>query len=252
MTGAGRLTYVGHATILIELDGVALLTDPVLRGRVGYVSRIAPPVAGALDPDAILVSHAHYDHLDVPSLRRLPAAAQTFAPPAAAAVVRRTGRAVTELAAGQRGARRGARDHRRGGGPRRAADRRRAGARRDRLPGRRQRAGLLRGRHRPLRRHARPRAGHRRRAAAGLGLGPQGRARPPRSGAGGARRRHAEAAHRDPDPLGHLRVAARVVARRPGAARPRVRAVLRAPRARGRRAGPLPRRVLRALAGVSL
>ncbi len=98
---SGRLTYVGHATVLIELDGVALLTDPVLRDRVGHVSRIAPSVTGALRPDAILVSHAHRDHLDVPSLRRLPAAAQAFAPEAAAAIVRRTGRAVTELAAGQ-------------------------------------------------------------------------------------------------------------------------------------------------------
>ena len=64
-----RLTYVGHATILIELDGVSLLTDPVLRDRIGHVSRIAPPVTGDLRPDAILVSHAHRDHLDLPSLR---------------------------------------------------------------------------------------------------------------------------------------------------------------------------------------
>ena len=60
-----RLTYVGHATTLIEVDGVALLTDPVLRDRIGHIARIAPPVACELRPDAILISHAHRDHLDL-------------------------------------------------------------------------------------------------------------------------------------------------------------------------------------------
>ena len=63
-----RVTYVGHATILIDLDGVRLLTDPVLRARVVHLRRIAPPVsAGSLGQvDAILLSHAHWDHLDLP------------------------------------------------------------------------------------------------------------------------------------------------------------------------------------------
>ena len=96
-----RLTYVGHATILIEIDGVSLLTDPVLRNRIGHVSRIAPPITGDLHPDAILISHAHRDHLDLPSLRGLPSDIPAFAPPAAAELVRRQARPVTELAAGQ-------------------------------------------------------------------------------------------------------------------------------------------------------
>ena len=97
-----RLTYVGHATTLIELDGVALLTDPVLRDRIGHVRRIAPPVTDRLHPDAMLISHAHRDHLDLPSLRLLPSSVPAFAPPVAAELLRRAGRPVTELAAGQR------------------------------------------------------------------------------------------------------------------------------------------------------
>jgi L-ascorbate metabolism protein UlaG (beta-lactamase superfamily) len=99
---ADRLTYVGHATTLIELDGVALLTDPVLRNRVGHVRRIAPPFTGRLHPDVILISHAHRDHLDLPSLRLLPSTVPALAPPAAAELLRRRGRPVTELAPGQR------------------------------------------------------------------------------------------------------------------------------------------------------
>jgi L-ascorbate metabolism protein UlaG (beta-lactamase superfamily) len=67
-----RIQYLGHATVLAELDGARILTDPILRRRVAHLRRKAPAVApelGALD--AVLVSHAHYDHLDFPSLARL-------------------------------------------------------------------------------------------------------------------------------------------------------------------------------------
>jgi L-ascorbate metabolism protein UlaG (beta-lactamase superfamily) len=100
--GVGRLTYVGHATVLIELDGVALLTDPLLRERFGHVRRIAPPVRDAPRADAILVSHAHRDHLDLPSLARLPRDVPILASRAAAEVMRGAGRAVTALAPGER------------------------------------------------------------------------------------------------------------------------------------------------------
>jgi L-ascorbate metabolism protein UlaG (beta-lactamase superfamily) len=68
---ACRIGYVGHATVLIELDGVRLVTDPVLRSRVFHLRRVVPAVpAGALGRvEAILISHAHWDHLDLPSLR---------------------------------------------------------------------------------------------------------------------------------------------------------------------------------------
>jgi L-ascorbate metabolism protein UlaG (beta-lactamase superfamily) len=98
----GRITYVGHATTLIELDGVVLLTDPLLRPRFGHVRRIAPAPVPLPRVDAVLISHAHRDHLDLPSLRRLPASVRVYAPPAAAAVVRRTGRPVQALLPGDR------------------------------------------------------------------------------------------------------------------------------------------------------
>jgi L-ascorbate metabolism protein UlaG (beta-lactamase superfamily) len=66
-----RVRWLGHATVLMELGGVRLLTDPVLRDRILHIRRVAAPV----DPehhdalDAVLISHLHRDHLDVPSLR---------------------------------------------------------------------------------------------------------------------------------------------------------------------------------------
>ena len=98
----GRITYVGHATMLIELEGSSVLTDPLLRDRIGHVSRIAPSVPELPEPGAILLSHAHRDHLDLPSLRAVPASVPVYAPPAAAAVVRRTGRAVQAMLSGDR------------------------------------------------------------------------------------------------------------------------------------------------------
>ena len=54
MTG-DAITYVGHATVLIEVDGTRLLTDPVLVSRIGHIRRIAPPAPTDLRTDAILV-----------------------------------------------------------------------------------------------------------------------------------------------------------------------------------------------------
>jgi len=66
-----RITWLGHSTVGIELDGVTLVTDPVLRRRVGHLRRDASASPPTTRPDAVLVSHMHYDHLDVPSLVRL-------------------------------------------------------------------------------------------------------------------------------------------------------------------------------------
>jgi L-ascorbate metabolism protein UlaG (beta-lactamase superfamily) len=67
-----RIDYVGHATVFVDLDGVRLLTDPLLRNRVAHLRRSSPVAARALrGVDAVLISHAHYDHLDLPSLERL-------------------------------------------------------------------------------------------------------------------------------------------------------------------------------------
>jgi L-ascorbate metabolism protein UlaG (beta-lactamase superfamily) len=66
-----RLTWIGHSTVLVELDGTRIVTDPVLRDRVGVLRRVAPSAPpDAPTVDAVLISHVHYDHLDLPSLRR--------------------------------------------------------------------------------------------------------------------------------------------------------------------------------------
>ena len=66
------IQYVGHATTLVDIGGVRLLTDPLLRNRVAHLRRAVKVDAGALrGVDAVLVSHLHYDHLDLPSLEKL-------------------------------------------------------------------------------------------------------------------------------------------------------------------------------------
>jgi len=100
---ADRIAFLGHATALIELDGVRLLTDPLLRGRVAHLRRQAPPVASDLfaQPDAVLISHLHHDHLDLPSLRILGRDTPLVVPAGAGAWLRRRGFvAVTELGVG--------------------------------------------------------------------------------------------------------------------------------------------------------
>ena len=68
----GRIQYVGHATVFVDLDGVRLLTDPLLRNRVAHLRRSTRvPARTGRGVDAVLISHAHYDHLDLPSLEKL-------------------------------------------------------------------------------------------------------------------------------------------------------------------------------------
>ena len=68
-----RVTFLGHATILIEIDGVRVLTDPILRERVGPLTRTSGPPAPEYwsDIDAVLISHSHWDHLDYGSLKMM-------------------------------------------------------------------------------------------------------------------------------------------------------------------------------------
>jgi L-ascorbate metabolism protein UlaG (beta-lactamase superfamily) len=84
---ASRVTWLGHATVVIDLDGTRLVTDPVLRRRIMHLRRdnaISPPH----DIDAVLVSHLHYDHLDLPSLAALGVDKQVIVPRGGAAVLR--------------------------------------------------------------------------------------------------------------------------------------------------------------------
>jgi L-ascorbate metabolism protein UlaG (beta-lactamase superfamily) len=68
-----RVTWLGHSTVLIELGGARLLTDPVLRTRLLHLRRVVPSVDPAHHSgiDAVLLSHLHHDHLDAPSLGML-------------------------------------------------------------------------------------------------------------------------------------------------------------------------------------
>lgn len=77
-----RITYIGHATLLIEMDGFRLLTDPILRDRILHLYRFSDQIDPALyrDIDAVLISHLHWDHLDVDSLRKLDSPFQMFVP----------------------------------------------------------------------------------------------------------------------------------------------------------------------------
>ena len=88
--------------MLIELDGVRVLTDPVLRGRVAHLRRVPPAGAVPKQLDAVLVSHAHRDHLDVPSLARLGRDLRIVVPDGAGRALRRRGFGqVGEVAAGE-------------------------------------------------------------------------------------------------------------------------------------------------------
>jgi L-ascorbate metabolism protein UlaG (beta-lactamase superfamily) len=74
-----RVTWLGHSTILVEIDGLVLLTDPVWGERtsplpwLGPERWYAPPLAlDELPPvDAVIVSHDHYDHLDQPTIEQI-------------------------------------------------------------------------------------------------------------------------------------------------------------------------------------
>ena len=82
MTRPLGLEFIGHSALVIELDGVRLLTDPVTRARIGPLRRVEPvPARDRLrDIDAVLISHLHWDHLDVPSLRHLGRDVPMFVP----------------------------------------------------------------------------------------------------------------------------------------------------------------------------
>jgi L-ascorbate metabolism protein UlaG (beta-lactamase superfamily) len=103
--GPAALTYVGHATVLIELAGARLLTDPLLSRGILHVRRQVPlPASSDLRPlDAILISHLHRDHLDRGSLSRLAGECPVIVPRGGAALVRRSGtREVIEIDEGGR------------------------------------------------------------------------------------------------------------------------------------------------------
>jgi L-ascorbate metabolism protein UlaG (beta-lactamase superfamily) len=87
--------------VLVEHGGVRLLTDPVLRARLAHLRRHAPAPEVPAGVDAVLLSHLHYDHLDLPSLNLLPGDVRVLAPAGAGALLGPAGiRHVEELVPG--------------------------------------------------------------------------------------------------------------------------------------------------------
>jgi L-ascorbate metabolism protein UlaG (beta-lactamase superfamily) len=105
MVGLTRITFLGHATLRVELDGAVFLTDPILRTVASGLVHRQPiqDVAQVVDGvDDVLISHLHRDHLDLASLHRLPATVQIVVPRGGARVVRRAGfESVCELGVGE-------------------------------------------------------------------------------------------------------------------------------------------------------
>ena len=94
--GSMRVTFINHATVLIQVDGINVLTDPIWSDRASPLSWAGPKRYQApglafeqLPPiDLVLISHNHFDHMDEPTIRRLNAAhAPLFVVPAGDALI---------------------------------------------------------------------------------------------------------------------------------------------------------------------
>jgi L-ascorbate metabolism protein UlaG (beta-lactamase superfamily) len=81
--GAVAVTMIGHATVMLTTPRTRILTDPCFAHWLWGLRRVEPVVVDPGDlakVDLILISHAHQDHLHLPSLRRLPRSATVVAP----------------------------------------------------------------------------------------------------------------------------------------------------------------------------
>ncbi|MGW6454496.1 MBL fold metallo-hydrolase [Streptomyces sp. NPDC055078] len=84
-----RLTWMGHSTVLAEIDGRRVLFDPVWGERCSPFSFVGPkrlhpvpaPLAALGPVDVVVISHDHYDHLDLPTIKALASADTVFAVP---------------------------------------------------------------------------------------------------------------------------------------------------------------------------
>lgn len=95
--------YLGHATVLLDLPGIRLLTDPFLRPSLGPLRRHGPlPMPGAIGPVGfVAVSHAHPDHFDPTSLRALAGDPLVIVPRGLGGTVRRIGLRAREVVVGE-------------------------------------------------------------------------------------------------------------------------------------------------------
>jgi L-ascorbate metabolism protein UlaG (beta-lactamase superfamily) len=96
------IIWVGHASVLIEVDGFRILTDPALTSRLAHLRR-RTPVYDVGSVDVVLVSHVHMDHLHLPSLRSVANGRRLIVPAGAARLVRSAHPAIIdEVRAGER------------------------------------------------------------------------------------------------------------------------------------------------------
>jgi L-ascorbate metabolism protein UlaG (beta-lactamase superfamily) len=88
--------------VLVEMNGSRIVTDPLLGRRVLHLRRYSPPARAIGPVDAVLISHAHQDHLDFRSLRRIGRGTRIVAPLGCGSILRRHGfRRVDEVDVGQ-------------------------------------------------------------------------------------------------------------------------------------------------------
>lgn len=97
------LRYLGHATVLLDLPGLRLMTDPFLRDRLGPLRRHGPtPMPGAIGPVGfVAVSHAHPDHFDPRSLTAIAGDPLVIVPRGLGGTVRRLGLRAREVVVGE-------------------------------------------------------------------------------------------------------------------------------------------------------
>lgn len=101
-----RLTFLGHSTVLVDLDGVRVLTDPLFGHLAGgairrHVPAVLPEAVG--DVSAVFISHGHLDHLDLGSLRALPGEPVLVVPAGLGRIVARVAHGVVhEMRVGDR------------------------------------------------------------------------------------------------------------------------------------------------------
>jgi L-ascorbate metabolism protein UlaG (beta-lactamase superfamily) len=85
------MTWLGHSTVVLDLDGTRVVTDPVLTRRVAHLWRSTPSSRLEGPVDVVAVSHLHWDHFSVPSVERLAAGAALVVPSGAERLVSRLG-----------------------------------------------------------------------------------------------------------------------------------------------------------------